>query len=144
MTSLETIKSTRSRVTNGNSILPHTDGRRHIAKRFRDIANAIVSDLGGLNQLSESKLQLIRRFSAAACLAEELESAFARGEPVDISQHSLLSSTLVRLATRIGLNRVAKTVGGLTLSDLWKADREKQQQQTAAERSGDEGNAHVA
>ena len=40
----------------------------------------------------------------------------ARGEPVDIAEHALLSSTLVRLAQRIGINRVAKDVSP-TLGD---------------------------
>ena len=34
----------------------------------------------------------------------------ARGEPVDIAEHALLSSTLVRLAQRIGLERRTKPV----------------------------------
>ena len=45
---------------------------------------------------------------AALFLAEELEARLARGEAVDIAEHALLSSTLVRLAQRIGINRVAK------------------------------------
>ena len=53
-------------------------------------------------------MQLIRRFASGAVLAEELEARLARGEAVDIADHALLSSTLVRLAQRIGINRVAK------------------------------------
>jgi hypothetical protein len=37
-----------------------------------------------------------------------LEARLANGEEVDIAEHALLSSTLVRLAQRIGINRVAK------------------------------------
>ena len=55
-------------------------------------------------------MQLIRRFASGAVLAEELEARLARGEPVDIAEHALLSSTLVRLAQRIGLDRRAKNV----------------------------------
>jgi len=43
-------------------------------------------------------------------LAEELEARLARGEPVDIAEHALLSSTLVRLAQRIGLERRARNI----------------------------------
>ena len=55
-------------------------------------------------------MQLIRRFASGAVLAEALEARLARGEEVDIAEHALLSSTLVRLAQRIGINRVAKNV----------------------------------
>jgi hypothetical protein len=40
---------------------------------------------------------------------------FARGEPISISEHAALSSTLVRLAAKIGIGRVAKSVP--TLAD---------------------------
>ena len=36
---------------------------------------------------------------------------------VDIAEHALLSSTFVRLAQRIGINRIARDVGP-TLSDI--------------------------
>jgi hypothetical protein len=36
----------RSRITNGRSLLPDVDGRSLLARRFRDIQNAIVADQG--------------------------------------------------------------------------------------------------
>jgi hypothetical protein len=53
---------------------------------------------------------LIRRFSAAAVLAEQLEAKLANGEEIDIAQHALLCSSLVRLSARIGIDRRAKKV----------------------------------
>ena len=53
-------------------------------------------------------MQLIRRFASGAVLAEALEARLVTGEQVDIAEHALLSSTLVRLAQRIGINRVVK------------------------------------
>jgi hypothetical protein len=100
----------RSRVSNGGDILPDVDGRSVIARRYRDISAAIIVDQGGADRCSESRLQLIRRFAAAAVLAEQLESRLANGEQIDIQEHSTLSSTLVRLAQRIGLGRVAKDI----------------------------------
>jgi hypothetical protein len=100
----------RSRVSNGNKALPDTDGRLRIARRFRDIANFILVDQGGIEQCSESRKQLIRRFAAAAVLAEQLESKLARGEEIDVAAHALLCSTLTRLASRIGIDRIPKEV----------------------------------
>jgi hypothetical protein len=100
----------RTRVSNRHDILPNVDGRSLIARRYRDIANAIAIDQGGADRLSEAKLQLIRRFSAAAVLAERMEARLARGEAIDIQEHALLCSTLTRLVQRIGVNRVAKDI----------------------------------
>jgi hypothetical protein len=100
----------RSRVSNGHDLLPNVDGRSLVARRYRDISSAIIVDQGGLGRCSESRLQLIRRFAAAAVLAEQLEGRLANGEQIDIQQHATLSSTLVRLAQRIGIDRVAKDI----------------------------------
>jgi hypothetical protein len=98
----------RSRVSNGRDLLPNVDGRSLIARRYRDIMSAIASDQGGIDRLSEARLQLIRRFAAAACLAEQLEARLARGEQIDSQEHALLVSTMVRVAQRIGVDRLPR------------------------------------
>ncbi len=62
-------------------------------------------------------MQLIRRFAASAVLAEAMEARLVSGEAIDIAEHSQLSSTLVRLASRIGLERVPKDVTPATLNE---------------------------
>ena len=98
------------KLTNGSKTLPDTDGRLRIARRFRGIANAVLADQGGAELCSESRRQLIRRFSAACVLAEDLEGRLARGEEIDVERHALLCSTLTRLAQRIGIDRRAKNI----------------------------------
>jgi hypothetical protein len=100
----------RDRVSNGRDLLPNIDGRTILARRYRTIANAIVLDLGGADTCSEAKRQLARRFAAASALAEQLESKLVNGEQIDISEHALLCSTLVRVARQIGVNRVARDI----------------------------------
>lgn len=99
-----------SRVTNGKETLPGVDGRSAVARRYHDICAAIAADQGGADRMSEARLQLVRRFAAAAVLAEQMEARLARGEKIDVGQHAHLSSTLCRLAQRIGLKRVARDV----------------------------------
>jgi hypothetical protein len=107
----ETRKShARSRVSNGRDVLPDVDGRSLIARRYRDISSAIFIDLGGVEHCSESKQQLVRRFAACSVIAEQMEAGLARGEKLDITAHSQLSSTLVRLSSRIGIDRRAKGI----------------------------------
>lgn len=100
----------RSKISNGNDLLPDIDGRTLLARRYRDITHALVIDQGGTEQISEVRLQLVRRFSAAACLAEQMEAKLAAGEDIDIQQHALLSSTMVRVANKIGIDRVPRDV----------------------------------
>jgi hypothetical protein len=81
-----------------------------IAKRYREIMSAIVVDQGGPNLCSATMLELIRPFSATAVLAEQLEVRLAAGEKFNSAEHCLLSSTLCRLAARIGIRRVPRSV----------------------------------
>jgi hypothetical protein len=103
----------RSKLTNQGTLLPEVDGRSALARRFRDIVAQLAADQGGADRLSEARLQLLRRFAAAAVLAEELEGKLARGQTIDLAEHALLSSTLVRIAQRIGIDRRAKTIPSL-------------------------------
>lgn len=113
-------KHARSRVSNGRNVLPDVDGRTAIARRYKDISKAILTDQGGADRCSESRKQLIRRFAAAVVLAEQMESRLANGEQIDIQRHATLSSTLVRLAQRIGIDRVPRDVSP-SLADYLEA-----------------------
>jgi hypothetical protein len=97
----------RSRVTNGTSILDGIDQRSPLARRYRDIFNAILGDQAETadHPVSEARRQLCRRFASASVLAEQLEARLVRGEQVDVAEHAALSSTLVRLAAKIGIDR---------------------------------------
>ncbi len=117
----------KSKISNGHDLLPDVDGRTLVARRYRDIASAMVVDAGGIEQVSEARLQLIRRFSAAACLAEQMESQLVNGESVDIAEHALLCSTMVRVARQIGVDRITRDVTP-SLSDLLHEDALRQQQ----------------
>jgi hypothetical protein len=90
--------------------LQAVDGRTRLAKRFKEIVAAIEKDQGGSDRLSEARLQLIRRFAATAVLAEQIEVRLASGEEINSQEHALLSSSLVRLVAKIGINRTAKNI----------------------------------
>lgn len=100
----------RSAITNGRDILPFVDGRSIIARRYRDILAQVTIDQGGSDSLSEVRLQLCRRFAAACVLAEDMEGRLARGQTISLQDHATLCSTLVRIARRIGVDRIARDV----------------------------------
>jgi hypothetical protein len=54
----------RSRVTNHKDLLPGLDGRTASARRYRDLVNNYVADMGGADCCSDIKLGLLRRLAA--------------------------------------------------------------------------------
>lgn len=105
---------TRSRVSNGNALFLVADARSVWARRFRDIVEAHVSDLGGADLLSEAQMQLCRRAGALALECERMEGDLAEGKEVDLDLLNRLCGGLGRLYERLGVKRVAKPV--LTLA----------------------------
>jgi hypothetical protein len=78
-------------------------------RRFYEIVRVIIAEQGGAEQCSEGRRQLIRRFAAAAVLAEEMEERLAHGRGIDVKAYSLLVSILVRIGQCIGIDRPAKS-----------------------------------
>ena len=67
----------KSAVSNGKDLLKGVDGRSSLARRYRDVMEALIADQGGPAALSEVRRQLIRRFSACAVLAEDLSPSLS-------------------------------------------------------------------
>ena len=56
-------------------------------------------------------------FSALSVQLEQLEAKLADGADIDIAEYTSLTSILVRVVSRLGINRVARDIGP-TLSDI--------------------------
>lgn len=89
------------------------DGRTSGARLFDQIVRDITS-LGGDEKLSTVQRNLIAAFAGASCHVEHLNGCLLLGEPIDISQYSQAVSSLVRISSRLGLQRVPKAVESLT------------------------------
>jgi hypothetical protein len=116
----------RSRITNGKDLFrPEvTDLRSATYRRYRDLVDMLVVDQGGIDLCSESRKQLIRRFAACCVLSEQMEARLVADEEISVPEHALLVSSLVRLANKLGINRVAKNIGP-TLGELLRADLDR-------------------
>jgi hypothetical protein len=65
----------RSRITNGRGrLLEGLDGRTGLARRYKDIAGLVLADQGGIDNVTQARLQLIRRFAGHCVEAEILEA----------------------------------------------------------------------
>ena len=78
----------------------------------------LVSDLGGAGQLSEACLQLCRRLAGHSCLAEAMEAKVVNGETIDLQEYALMTSNSVRVASRIGIERIARDISPPTLDQI--------------------------
>jgi hypothetical protein len=103
--------------------LSHLDGRTMAARRARELIEAIESDLGGGDRLSEGARQLVQR---AACLGAFIESCEARwlgGEAVDLGDYLAAINSQRRVLATIGLERRAREVTP-SVTDYLAADEE--------------------
>jgi hypothetical protein len=87
------------------------DGRTNAAKAFDQLVADIEADLGGHDQLSTIEVALIEAFAGAAVTLQHLNTQLALGQEIDLSQHAQAVSAMVRVASRLGLQRRARDVG---------------------------------
>jgi hypothetical protein len=100
----------RSAVTNGARSFILGDGNSSWYRRFKDIVELHVSDLGGHQGLSEAMLSLVRRAATLEVELERLEGQLSLGTEVDLDTYSRVTNTLRRTLESIGLERVARDV----------------------------------
>jgi hypothetical protein len=91
-------------------LLPRADlDRRTVAyRRLEDLVAGIESDLGGSDRLSTAERQLAQRAATLCALAEDQETRFLAGRPVDLAQYATLVNSQLRAFAAIGIKRVAR------------------------------------
>jgi type IV pilus biogenesis protein CpaD/CtpE len=104
--------TTRSRVTNGRALLTGLDGRAPLYRRYRDLLAELETDMGA-SRMTAVRASLVRRFAEGTIAAEVMAVELIEGRAIDVAVFSQLASTLVRLASRIGLTRAQKIVPSL-------------------------------
>ena len=90
------------------------------AARFFDrMVREIENDLGGRRQLSRIEGELIRAFAGAATTLQYLNVQVALGESsdIDLARYATISSTMLRIGSRLGLARRPRDVT-LTLGQV--------------------------
>jgi hypothetical protein len=93
------------------------DGRTIVAKVFDQLVAAIHADLGGRDQLTAIELALVEAFAGSSVALNHLNTRILTGAEIDntmIAMHAQAISAMVRVASRLGLQRRAKPVSSLT------------------------------
>ncbi len=113
----------RSATTNGNRpFVLGGDGRGAWVRRWKDLVELHVIDLGGPEACSEAQLSLCRRIATTSVELERLEARMSEGDDkVDLDVFNRLAGNLRRMLESIGLERVAKPVndGSRVLADYF-------------------------
>ncbi len=105
-TTLVSSRRGRSRVTNGRDLfLGNVDRRSARARRFADLYDLILADLGGEEATSIMEKILCRRAAFLAMVGEEYEAELASGGEVDMTDAVRLIGCLKRVLETIGLKR---------------------------------------
>ena len=86
------------------------DGRTRAAQKFDAVARAIADDLGGEDHLSAIQKHLVEAFAGVSIYLGDLHARLLLGEKIDITEHATAVSTMVRIATRVGVRRIPRDV----------------------------------
>lgn len=102
----------RSRITNGRDLLPGIDGRGLWARRYRDLIDLHLSDIGGEDFASQAQVSLVRRAAALTVELERLEAKFATNDHAEpnVERHQRATNTLRRTLQALGLERRQRDV----------------------------------
>lgn len=89
-------KLVRSAITKGNRPMLGADGRSAWVRRWKDLTELHVSDLGGPGHLSEGQLSLCRRGSTLEIILEQIEARMSEGReaPEDVGTYNTVSGNL--------------------------------------------------
>lgn len=86
------------------------DGRTNAAKFFDRLVRDIENDLGGRDALSTIERTLIEAYVGACVTLHSLNAQLALGQQIDLSQHAQAVTAMVRVASRLGLQRRQRDV----------------------------------
>jgi hypothetical protein len=116
----------KSKVTNGRRVFAiGGDGRGAWTRRWRDLVELHIADLGGADCMSEAQLSLCRRVSAIEVELEQMEASMSEGGlKVDLDLYNQLSGNLRRILESLGLERKSKDVTPDLHSYLAAKDRQ--------------------
>lgn len=90
--------------------LQQLDGRTVAAKRTRQIITDLESDAGGADHLSTAERQIIVRAAILAAYLESQETAWLKGEEIELGEYLAASNGLRRLLVTLGLKRTPRDI----------------------------------
>jgi hypothetical protein len=122
------------------------DGRTKARRDFESIVRAVASDISGGDESRISTIQwgLIEAYTSAKTVLDDFNARRMLGQQIDLLELCQTITTLVRVASRLPRERVAKDI--TTLGSLIRADQDavrlaRQQQDQAQPQPATNGHA---
>jgi hypothetical protein len=84
------------------------DGRTVAAKLYDQLVDDIQNDLGGRRKLTTIELTLVEAYASAAIALQNINTRLLLGHEIDFALHTQCVSAMVRVASRLGLQRRGK------------------------------------
>jgi hypothetical protein len=104
-------QTNRSAITNGNrQFALGGDGRGAWVRRWRDLAELHMIDIGDEATLSEGQKSLCRRAATLEVNLEQIEAVMSEGRGCDLDVYNRLAGNLRRIFETIGLARQPRDV----------------------------------
>jgi hypothetical protein len=94
----------------GLLVLENIDMRTKACKAYLRLVDGVTNDLGGKERLSEVEKALVHAFASATIRMYDQSAKFLLGENVDLSDHAAAVSSMVRVASRLGVERRPRDV----------------------------------
>jgi hypothetical protein len=107
-------RSKRRRPYTGKKARPYAptqlDHRTVAFKMYDALIGDVIQDLGGESVITTVQRELVEAFAGIAIRVKDLNTRGLAGQDVDLGQLSVAASTMVRLASRIGVQRIPREV----------------------------------
>jgi hypothetical protein len=94
-----------TRAIGGIPTIDALDRRTRAYRRYEAIRGAVLSDMGGEENTSEIKRQLISKFATICLQLEVMEAAAIAGETIDADAFGRISGHARRIAETLGMSR---------------------------------------
>ena len=130
----------RSALTNANKlILGDVDGRTTLSRRYRDVRDQILLDLGGTDSVPAMKYAVVEQAAALTIMAEEqVGYKLANDKRYDHKIHMDLVKQIGPLARILGIRRVPKSASGIheivDLEDYVKSQQDGRRERLSGRR----------
>lgn len=105
-------RNSRTKVGTGKKLfLEPVDERKRSARRFRELYDGLVDNLGGPSYMTIGKMQLIRRVTTLAIYAEQMEMDYLiENKKFNLDEYIQISRTHAQLLKLLGLEKKTKDV----------------------------------
>jgi hypothetical protein len=99
------------------------DNRIRGVRLYDELIRDVIADLGGRDRLSRIELSLIEALAGCYLQLHDMNCRLMLGQSIDPTNYGSLTSGLVRLSSRLGLQRRTKDVTTPNLNQYLEAAR---------------------